>query len=111
MTRAALVGNETLWAGGHPPGHPLRPGRLRDFWNMAHAYQAFDAPNTRIVPPRAPTDDELATVHTREYIDVVRRLSQGETGLNAARYGFGAGDNPFLPECLTAKDSKWARRW
>jgi len=96
MTQAALVGNETLWAGGHPPGHPLRPGRLHDFWEMLHAYHAFDAPNTRIVPPRAPTDDELATVHSREYIDVVRRLSGGETGLNVARYGFGAGDNPVF---------------
>jgi acetoin utilization protein AcuC len=43
-----------------------------------------------------PTDDELATFHTREYIEVVRRLSQGETGLNPARYGFGPGDNPVF---------------
>ena len=96
MRRAAFIGDETLWAGGHPPGHPLRPERLRDTWEMLHAYGAFDAPNTRIVPPRLPTDDELATFHTREYIEAVRRLSRGETGLDPGRYNFGGGDNPVF---------------
>ncbi|MCP4285388.1 MAG: hypothetical protein GY792_13185, partial [Gammaproteobacteria bacterium] len=96
MPRAALIGDETLWASGHPPGHPLRPERLRDTWDMLHAYRAFDALNTRIVPPRPPTNDELATFHSDEYINVVRRLSQGELMLNATRFNFGAGDNPVF---------------
>ncbi len=96
MPRAALIGDEILWAGGHPPGHPLRPERLRDTWDMLHAYRAFEPPNSRIVSPRAPTEDELAMFHTREYINVVRRLSAGELMLNATRYNFGAGDNPVF---------------
>ncbi len=96
MPQAVFIGDETLWAGGHPPGHPLRPGRMRDTWEMLHAYQAFDAPNSRIVSPRPPSEDELAMFHSREYIEVVRRLSQGEQGLNSGRFGFGAGDNPVF---------------
>jgi len=96
MTQAALIGSESLWAGGHPPGHPLRPERLRDTWQMLHAYRAFDAPHTRIVAPRPPTEDELTSFHTREYIRVVRRLSQGELMVNPARYNFGPGDNPIF---------------
>lgn len=94
MWRAAFIGDERLWAGGHPEGHPLRPERLRDTWEMLHAYNAFDAPNTRLIPPRMPTDDELATFHTDAYIDAVRRLSRGERDVNAAQFNFGPGDNP-----------------
>lgn len=96
MSRAVLIGGESLWAGGHPPGHPLRPERLRDTWQMLHAYRAFDAANTRIVPPRPSTIEELLTFHTSEYIEVVRRLSQGERNFNYRRYGFGPGDNPVF---------------
>lgn len=96
MYRAVFIGDEILWAAGHPPGHPLRPERLRDTWDMLHAYNAFENSATRIVPPRSPTEDELATVHTREYIEVVRRLSQGRSDFNPVRYGFGPGDNPVF---------------
>jgi acetoin utilization protein AcuC len=96
MSRAALIGNETLWAGGHPPSHPLRPERLRDTWEMLHAYQAFDSPNTRLADPRPPTADELATFHSPEYVDLVRRLSQGAVDQNAAQANFGPGDNPIF---------------
>lgn len=96
MSRAAFIGDEKLWAGGHPAGHPLRPERLRDTWQMLQAYHAFDSPTTRIVPPRAPTEAELTTFHSREYIDVVRRLSRGEGGPSPARYNFGPGDNPVF---------------
>ncbi len=96
MSYAVFICDQSLWAAGHPPGHPLRPGRLRDTWEMLQAYRAFDAPNSRVVPPRPPTDDELATFHSREYIDVARRLSRGELGLDPSRYGFGPGDNPIF---------------
>jgi acetoin utilization protein AcuC len=97
MARAVFIGSEALWAGGHPPGHPLRPERLRDTWEMLHAYSAFDAPEVRVVPPRLPGDDELATFHTVEYIEAVRQLSQGQPSQNhPARYNFGPGDNPVF---------------
>ncbi len=96
MARVVFICDESLWAAGHPPGHPLRPGRLRDTWEMLRAYRAFDAPNTQVIPPRPATDDELAIFHSREYIDVVHRLSRGEQGLNPARYHFGPGDNPIF---------------
>ncbi|MBA3531600.1 MAG: hypothetical protein H0T73_06775 [Ardenticatenales bacterium] len=94
MQRAVLIADESLWARGHPSGHPLRPERLRDTWQMLLAYEAFRAPGVGVLPPRLPTEAELAFFHTPAYIEVVRRLSQGETVPEAARYGFGPGDNP-----------------
>ena len=96
MPRAAFICDETLWAGGHPPGHPLRPERLRNTWEMLQAYDAFDPPHTQVVAPRAPTEAELATFHTRDYINLVRRLSRGEADAGALRANFGPGDNPIF---------------
>jgi acetoin utilization protein AcuC len=96
MPRAAFICDEILWAGGHPPGHPLRPERLRHTWQMLQAYRAFDAPNVRVVPPRLPSEAELATFHTPAYIDLVRRLSRGESDAGAIKANFGPGDNPVF---------------
>ncbi len=96
MPRATLIGDESLWAVGHPPDHPLRPERLRDTWEMLHAYHAFDGENTQIVPPRMATFEELATVHTERYLDAVRRLSSGDRTVKGSRFGFGSGDNPVF---------------
>ena len=96
MPRATLIGNQTLWAGGHPPGHPLRPERLQATWDMLHAYQAFAAPNTQIVDPRSPTVAELRKFHTATYVDLVRRLSVGQADSAATQANFGPGDNPIF---------------
>lgn len=96
MQRAALIGSEASWAGGHPSDHPLRPERLRDTWEMLHAYSAFEGANTQIVPPRLPTFEELATVHTEPYLNAVRRLSCGDLTVRGAKFGFGTGDNPVF---------------
>jgi len=96
MRRATIISDAILWSGGHPPGHPLRPERLQNTWQMLQAYSAFSSPHITIESPRFPTDDELATFHTRSYIEAVRRLSQGDTNVNPANYNFGLGDNPVF---------------
>lgn len=96
MQRAVLIGSELSWAAGHPPDHPLRPERLRDTWEMLHAYDAFNRANTQIVPPRLATFEELATVHTERYLEAVRRLSDGDLTVRGSKFGFGSGDNPVF---------------
>ena len=106
MSRVAFICDEALWAAGHPPGHPLRHERLRNTWEMLQAYRAFDASNVRVVPPRPATTDELATFHTREYIEAVGRLSQGEPGVDPAHYNFGPGDNPVFEGMFESESLK-----
>jgi acetoin utilization protein AcuC len=74
---------------------------------MLHAYHAFDAPNTRLVPPRLPNDDELATFHSREYIEAVRQLSRGQPSpKHPASYNFGPGDNPVFEGMFESESLK-----
>ncbi len=107
MTRAAIIAAEALWNGGHPPDHPLRPERLQYTWEMLQAYQALNAPNVRVASPRPVSDDELATFHSRDYIETVRQLSQGlPSRQHPAAYNFGPGDNPIFKGMFESESLK-----
>lgn len=94
MTHAVFISSPALWERGHGPTHPLKPERLERTHALLTAYGAFEAPNSRLVPPRPATDEELCLFHTPEYVDVVRQLSRGDTTVPTWRYNFGPGDNP-----------------
>ncbi len=52
-----------------------------------------------IVPPRMATDEELLLVHNQDYIDAVKRYSDGQHdpySLDAMAFGLGPGDNPIF---------------
>jgi acetoin utilization protein AcuC len=115
VRKAALICSEKLWARGHGKSHPLRPERLRMTYELLQAYHAFDAPNSRLVPPHPATEEELTLWHTVEYIDVVRRLGAGDKSVPARRHNLGPGDNPVFPgmyetEALKAGSSLMAAR-
>ena len=74
--------------------HPMKPARLRYTYELLQAYGAFDAPNVSLVSPRAAGADEMLSYHTPEYIDAVRRLNDGDAGVDQGRFNFGPGDNP-----------------
>ena len=61
------------------------------------AYGMLDGGSVEELAPPVATDDELRLVHTRAYIDAVRRAGAGEPG-EWWRYGFGPGDNPIFPD-------------
>ena len=74
------------------------PTRLRYTYELLESYGAFDLPNAMLVEPRQATEEELLTFHTRDYVDAVRDLSEGEERRDAAAYGFSDhGDNPVYP--------------
>ena len=96
MRKAAFIHSPQYWQAGHGPHHPMKPERLQRTYALLSAYDAFAAENSRLVPAQMATEEELRLFHTREYVDAVRRLSAGDAGVPAWRYGFGAGDNPVF---------------
>lgn len=96
MGRAAVIISEELWQTGHGEGHPLKPERLQRGYELLTAYGAFDGRESRLVPPRMATTDELLLFHSEEYVNAVRGLSRGETQYVPGRYNFGPGDNPVF---------------
>ena len=74
--------------------HPMKPARLRYTYELLESYGAFGRGNTRLVEPREATEDEIASFHSREYVDAVRGMNLGEAESSAAAFNFGPGDNP-----------------
>ena len=76
--------------------HPMRPVRLQHTYNLLDAYGAFR--DAGVIAPRAATVAELATFHTREYIEAVERFGRNEGLHEMARFNFSLmGDNPIYP--------------
>jgi len=97
MRQAAFICSEELWAHGHGDAHPLKAERLRMTNELLHAYEAFDQETSQLIPPIPATNEELALWHTIEYVNAVRRLSDGDKSVSPWKYHLGPGDNPVFP--------------
>ena len=95
MTRAAFVYEDALAGHVLRNDHPMRPIRLKHTYDLLNSYGAFDGGDSRMVRPRAATEEEVQLLHTPDYLAAVRSLSMGLAGYSPERYGFSAGgDNP-----------------
>ncbi|MBN1890459.1 MAG: acetoin utilization protein AcuC [Thermoflexales bacterium] len=104
MRKAIFLSSPALWQHGHDHDHPLKPERLQRTFELLSEYEAFNAPNVRLLEPRPATQDELELFHTHDYVEAVQALSAGDGGPlgnggplgKAAQYHFGPGDNPIF---------------
>lgn len=103
LRRAIFLSTPGLWKTGHGQQHPLKPERLLRTHTLLEAYGAFEAPNVRVVAPPSATEEDLALVHAKRYIEAVRILSEGGSWtemreyISPWRFGFSDGDNPIFP--------------
>jgi acetoin utilization protein AcuC len=87
--RAVVVWDEALLGYDLGGRHPLNPIRLDLTVRLARSLGVLDG-----VQPLAPvpaTDDELSTVHSRDYLAAVKRAPRGYVG-----HGLGTPDNPIF---------------
>jgi len=98
MARAAFIYGDALSRHELRSDHPMRPVRLRYTYQLLQEYGAFDHPGAVLLDPRSATEEELAWLHTPEYVAAVRTLGSGSGEVDSARFGFsGQGDNPAYP--------------
>ncbi|GGL36427.1 acetoin utilization protein AcuC [Planomonospora parontospora] len=91
MSRSVrVVWEDALTAYDFGPGHPLAPVRVELTMALARELGVLDAVELAGCAPA--TDDELALVHRRDYIEAVRRVSA--TGRPDRAAGLGTEDNP-----------------
>jgi acetoin utilization protein AcuC len=81
----------------HGPQHPLKPERVLYTWELIRACGLLELPNVETLDCRPATDDEIALVHTRDFIEATRAAGHGLEG-PWATYGYGPGDNPIFPK-------------
>ncbi|MDP9863540.1 MULTISPECIES: acetoin utilization protein AcuC [Streptosporangium] len=91
MSRSVrVVWDDALTSYDFGPGHPLAPVRVELTMALARELGVLDAVEVAGCAPA--TDDELALVHKRDYIEAVKRVSA--TGRPDMAHGLGSEDNP-----------------
>jgi acetoin utilization protein AcuC len=78
--RVSLVVTPEARAYDHGPQHPLRPDRVLLTWDLIRAYALDQRDNVDEVAGRVATDDEIALVHTDEFVRATKRAGHGERG-------------------------------
>ena len=108
-TRSRLLFDPSELHYSFGPEHPMQPARIEALMDLLSTTGLWnrDDEQTRL-PLRTATDEELALVHTRDYISAVERLSASDSATATAQekaelahlamhYGFDDGDTPALP--------------
>jgi acetoin utilization protein AcuC len=90
---ACNVFDEGLTGYSFGTGHPMAPIRVDLTVRLARALGVLDLPDLTVVPAPTATDEELLFVHTRGYIDAVRRAGSSPHTRDLA-HGLGTPDNP-----------------
>ena len=96
--KAALIWDRSFTTYQFKPDHPFNPRRLELTVSLIEAMGLVDGDRCRFVAPRVATYEELLSVHSTEFIEAVRRLSDpGADRTDALRWGLGSDDNPIFP--------------
>ncbi|MFQ5520088.1 MAG: acetoin utilization protein AcuC [Candidatus Methylomirabilia bacterium] len=76
--------------------HPLRMERLALTWRLMEAYSLTAMPGVKVLAPEPAGEEMLSRFHAREYLDILKAVSTGQSVPGAAGYGLGFGDNPIF---------------
>jgi acetoin utilization protein AcuC len=74
-------------------GHPMNPERLHLTARLVRDCGLLDLDGVVVAEPSVASDEDLATVHSPDYIRAVRHVSRNPEASDAAR-GLGTEDNP-----------------
>ena len=74
--------------------HPFNQKRLLLTLDLLEKIQAIEP--QQIISPRYATDEELLLFHTKEYIDAVKKASQGVKDINYQTFGLDTEDVPIF---------------
>lgn len=96
MNDSIFVYSDELLSYRFSKHHPFNQTRLKLTLDLLREHGAIQEKD--IVPPRVATDDELALIHDRAYIDAVKKAGDGNLSEDIAEnYGLGTEDTPIFP--------------
>ena len=94
LHRCAIPWDDALIGYDFGPSHPLNPVRVELTIELARSTGLLDRPNVDVLAAPPASDDELALVHTPDYVDAVRRA--GSTLEADLARGLGTIDDPVF---------------
>jgi len=94
MTSETLVLWDDALLGYDLGDHPLDPVRVELTIALARAFDLFERPGVTVSKPVPADDERLLTVHTPDYVEVVKAASIDQ---RVRGHGLGTPDNPTFP--------------
>lgn len=82
----------------YSPTHPLKPIRYKLMYELTNACGLFHLPSTRLIRPGPCTEEDLATVHSVDYIEAVKYGANRIPEWDLISFGLGTDDNPMSPQ-------------
>ena len=67
-------------------------------YELANAYGLFDHPHARLIQPVPCSEEDLATVHSIEYIEAVKHGAERFPEWDLISFGLGTDDNPIFSQ-------------
>lgn len=95
MRTTALVYSPRFKEYNFGPSHPMKPVRVARTYELMRACGLLDGDSVTVVRPSLAGEDDVALVHSPDYIQAVRAPSEGRLVRSPYAYGLGTVDNPI----------------
>ncbi|UCD01816.1 MAG: acetoin utilization protein AcuC [Promethearchaeota archaeon] len=98
VDKVALIYTEEYQKYNFGKDHPLRPLRLELTYSLMEKLKLLEHERLTIIKPRIATQQEIETIHSPQYVEVVKKLSENpkDKTVTPYRYNLGPGDNPIF---------------
>jgi acetoin utilization protein AcuC len=96
--KTAFIYSEEFENFTYSPTHPLKPIRFKLMYELANAYGLFDIPHARLIQPVPCSEEDLATVHSIEYIEAIKHGAERFPEWDLISFGLGTEDNPIFSQ-------------
>ena len=80
--------------------HPFKPSRAKQFLELINRYSLIFEKNQKIIEPVPITKVILQNFHTKEYLDILRKINRGSFSIEMLNFGIGTSDNPVIKGIL-----------
>ncbi|MFW6146873.1 MAG: acetoin utilization protein AcuC [Thermodesulfobacteriota bacterium] len=78
------------------PDHPFKPERAQKAHELCNRYGVLNHPHITLKSPPVLDKKKLLFAHSQEYLDALKRISEGELFQDMLQFGLGTEDNPPL---------------
>jgi acetoin utilization protein AcuC len=104
--RLAFLYSPAIESLAYPDDCPFKTNRASLVRQRLRSFGHLGTPETLEVQPRPATLDQLATFHTRHYLDTLQRAADGHLSPDALHMGLGTPDTPVFKDLFHY--SAWA---
>ncbi len=98
VPRAAFIFSEEIEKYRYPAESPFKTERAGRTKSILSSMGCYTGDRRSEVSPVAATGEELLLFHSQEYIDALKRVSNGEIGSQDLFLGLGSDDCPIFPD-------------